>query len=153
MSTLYNVSDETKNIIKKFRLTTNRIDKLQFLSLKLNDNYELIVDEDTEDNDDDDDWSDDDDEEEESSSGDISIVRKALPSNQPRFVALAYPYKNKIPLLLIYYKPDTCRNQETRMLYVNCLEYINNINLVMPNKVIELTDKSDLDAKFIENLL
>lgn len=149
MTGLYKISAETKATIKKFRLTTNRIDKPEFLSLKLTDDYEIIVDSDTEDNDDDDEWSDDDEEE----SNDISLVRKALPANQPRFVILAYPYKNKIPLLLIYFKPDTCRNQEIRMLYVNCLEYINNNNLVMPNKVIELTDKSDLDSKFIENLI
>ncbi|XBW36150.1 hypothetical protein QEN19_001730 [Hanseniaspora menglaensis] len=151
MTTLYNVSPETKNVIKKFRLSTNRINKLEFLSLKLSDDYEVIVDENTEESDDD--WSDDEDENEESKEALVLKIKKLLPSNQPRFVVLAYPHKNKIPLLLIYYKPDTCRNQETRMLYVNCLEYINNTNLVMPNKVIELTDKSDLNAKFIEGLI
>ncbi|KAL6931233.1 uncharacterized protein HGUI_00325 [Hanseniaspora guilliermondii] len=151
MSSLLSISDETRNAIRKFRLTTNRINKPEHIILQISSEQELLVDTGNDSVEDSDDgWSDSDDEDE---IEDIKDIRKQLPSNQPRFVVLAYPYKNKIPLILIYYKPDTCRDEETRMLYVNGLEFISKNNLVSPNKIIDLVDKDDLKKEFIENEL
>lgn len=151
MSSLLTIGDEAKNAIKKFRLTTNRIDKPEHIILKINGEQELLIDdEENNDEESDDGWSDSDDEDE---LDDIKQIRKQLPSNQPRYVVLAYPYKNKIPLILIYYKPDTCRDEETRMLYVNGLEFISRNNLVSPNKILDLVDKDELKKEFIEQEL
>lgn len=147
MSSLLTIGEETRNAIRKFRLTTNRIDKPEHIILKISEDQELLIDDlENVEEESDDGWSDSDDEEEE----EIKQIRKQLPSNQPRYIVLAYPYKNKIPLIMIYYKPDTCRDEETRMLYVNGLEFISKNNLISPNKILDLVDKDDLKKEFIE---
>ena len=151
MSSLLTIGDDTRNAIRKFRLSTNRINKPEHIILKISEDQELLID-DLENNEEesDDGWSDSDDEDE---AEDIKQIRKQLPSNQPRYIVLAYPYKNKIPLIMIYYKPDTCRDEETRMLYVNGLEFISKNNLISPNKILDLVDKDDLKKEFIESEL
>lgn len=148
MSSLLTIGEETRNAIRKFRLTTNRIDKPEHIILKISEDQELLIDDlENVEEESDDGWSDSDDEDEVE---DIKQIRKQLPSNQPRYIVLAYPYKNKIPLIMIYYKPDTCRDEETRMLYVNGLEFISKNNLISPNKILDLVDKDDLKKEFIE---
>lgn len=148
MSSLLTIGDETRNVIRKFRLTTNRINKPEHIILKISEGQELLIDDlENAEEESDDGWSDSDDEDEVE---DIKQIRKQLPSNQPRYIVLAYPYKNKIPLIMIYYKPDTCRDEETRMLYVNGLEFISKNNLISPNKILDLVDKDDLKKEFIE---
>ncbi|VEU19539.1 DEKNAAC100272 [Brettanomyces naardenensis] len=75
-----------------------------------------------------------------------SLVEE-LPDNTPRFIILNYPYtasdgRPMFPLVLIYYRPSTSR-QESKMLYAGCLERFK--NEVSPNKFIEIIDEDDFD--------
>ncbi|CDO96198.1 unnamed protein product [Kluyveromyces dobzhanskii CBS 2104] len=139
MSTIYQLSTETKDQIKKFRTATARSDDIQIQVIKIQPkpSYEIIIDDDDED------------------LGDFSQLEdlaELLPDNIPRFVLLSYPVttrdgRKKTPLVLLYWKPATVVSQEWKMIYAGALEMVRAECSV--NKFVEvssgLEDEDDVE--------
>ncbi|KAM3159826.1 AIM7-like protein [Lachancea thermotolerans] len=115
MSSLYHISTETKNTIRKYRTATARSESLQALVIKIEPkpSCEIIVD--------------DDEDLREASS--LEELGEELPDNAPRYVLLCYPMttadgRKQTPLVLLYWKPATVVSQEWKMLYAGALEMV-----------------------------
>ncbi|XDT25521.1 ADF-H domain profile [Nakaseomyces glabratus] len=140
MSNLYQIDSETKERIRKFRISTSRVDTIKALPLKIEPkpSYKIVIEED---------------ELEELDEADgLADYGEALPDNSPRYVFIAYPLTNKdgikqTPLILIYWIPQTVVSQEWKMLYAGALELIR--NECGTSKLVEVTsgleDDSDVE--------
>ncbi|CCC68517.1 hypothetical protein NCAS_0B04330 [Naumovozyma castellii] len=119
MSSLYYFSTETKGTIRKFRISTGRVETIKGLSIKIQPkpSYEIVIPEDEQ--------------EEVEEIESLEELRECLPDTSPRFLLLAYPMTNKdgikqVPLVVIYWKPMTVVSQELKMLYAGALEMVRN---------------------------
>lgn len=119
MSNLYQISPETKEKIRKFRISTSRAETVKALPLKIEPkpSYKIVIEEDEL--------------EELEDAEDLAEFGEILPDNSPRYVLVAYPLTNKdgikqTPLVLLYWKPQTVVSQEWKMLYAGALEMIRN---------------------------
>ncbi|KAL3233675.1 hypothetical protein RNJ44_03715 [Nakaseomyces bracarensis] len=119
MSNLYQIAPETKEKIRKFRISTSRAETVKALPLKIEPkpSYKIVIEEDEL--------------EELEEAEDLSDFGDILPDNSPRYVLIAYPLTNKdgikqTPLVLLYWKPQTVVSQEWKMLYAGALELIRN---------------------------
>lgn len=126
---LYTFSPETKENLRKFRLTTSRASGPQaviyFIDKKT---HEIRQDED-------------------------KVVYKSLdeiaddlPDNSPRYILLSYPLtlssgRLSVPYVLLYYLPTTC-NAESRMMYAGAKELMRNTSEV--GKVLDIETAEDL---------
>lgn len=130
MSSLYTFSPDTKQKIRKFRLSGSRAKKISAEIYKIDPtSYELQYE-------DPDDIID-----------SLESLADELPDNSPRFVLMNYPYKSSdgrlvSPLVFLYYMPPTAR-QELKMLYAGCVEQMK--DEVAPNEFIEVADEDDFD--------
>ncbi|KAG9259061.1 uncharacterized protein J7T54_006962 [Emericellopsis cladophorae] len=129
-SRLYTFSGESKEHLRKFRLTTSRAKEPQAVIYLIDKNtHEIRQDED-------------------------KVVYKSLdevaddlPDHAPRFVLLSYPLtlpdgRMSVPYVLLYYLPITC-NAETRMLYAGAKELMRNTSEV--GRVIDVESTEDLE--------
>ncbi|KAH0532040.1 hypothetical protein TsFJ059_000781 [Trichoderma semiorbis] len=129
-SRLYNISGETKEHLRKFRLTTSRASKPQAVIYLIDKTtHEIHQDADK------------------VTYTSLDEIADDLPDHAPRFILLSYPLTTSdgrlsVPYVLLYYLPITC-NAETRMLYAGAKELIRNTAEV--NKVIDIESTEDLE--------
>ncbi|KAL7950159.1 glia maturation factor beta [Trichoderma barbatum] len=129
-SRLYNISGETKEHLRKFRLTTSRASKPQAVIYLINKTtHEILQDADK------------------VTYTSLDEIADDLPDHAPRFILLSYPLtmpdgRLSVPYVLLYYLPITC-NAETRMLYAGAKELIRNTAEV--NRVIDIESTEDLE--------
>ncbi|EEU40894.1 uncharacterized protein NECHADRAFT_76465 [Fusarium vanettenii 77-13-4] len=129
-SRLYTFSGETKDHLRKFRLTTSRAKDPQAVIYMIDKHtYEIRQDED-------------------------KIVYKSLeevgddlPDHAPRFVLLSYPLtmgdgRLSVPYVLLFYLPVTC-NAEMRMLYAGAKELFRNTSEA--GRIIDIESVEDLE--------
>ena len=142
MASLYKISEDTKNTIQKFRISTSRSEKIKCLPIKIepSPSYAIVVD--TEEQ-----------EELDEDLNELGDMSEILPDNTPRFVLMAYPLINKdgikqTPLILLYWKPLTVVSSEWKMLYAGALEMIK--SLCGPSKTIEVTSGLEDDDDVVE---
>ncbi|KAI1141957.1 glia maturation factor beta [Hypoxylon sp. FL0543] len=127
---LYTFSQETKDHLRKFRLTTSRASGPQAVIYYIDKKtHEIKQDED-------------------------KVVYKSLeeigddlPDNSPRYILLSYPLtlpsgRLSVPYVLLYYLPTTC-NSESRMMYAGAKELMRNTAEV--GKVIDIESAEDLE--------
>ncbi|KAI1470329.1 uncharacterized protein F4812DRAFT_456335 [Daldinia caldariorum] len=127
---LYTFSQETKDHLRKFRLTTSRASGPQAVIYYIDKKtYEIKQDDD-------------------------KVVYKSLdeiaddlPDNTPRYILLSYPLtlpsgRMSVPYVLLYYLPNTC-NAESRMMYAGAKELMRNTAEV--GKVIDVESPEDLE--------
>lgn len=144
MSQLNKISQETKEVIRKFRINTSRTDTIQCLPIKIepSPSYEIVISEDEK-------------LEMDEDLNDLNDLSEILPDNTPRFVLMAYPLVNKdglkqTPLILIYWKPQTVVSAEWKMLYAGALEMVK--QEVGTYNVIEVTSGLE-DEDDVEELI
>ncbi|KAM0247746.1 hypothetical protein ACHAQJ_009732 [Trichoderma viride] len=129
-SRLYKISGETKEHLRKFRLTTSRASKPQAVIYLIDKNtHEIRQDDDK------------------TVYTSLEEIADDLPDHAPRYILLSYPLtlpdgRLSVPYSLLYYLPITC-NAETRMLYAGAKELIRNTAEV--NKVIDIESTEDLE--------
>ncbi|KAH0496875.1 glia maturation factor beta [Trichoderma longibrachiatum] len=129
-SRLYNISGETKEHLRKFRLTTSRASKPQAVIYLIDKTtHEIHQDQDK------------------TTYTSLDEIAEDLPDHAPRFILLSYPLtmpdgRLSVPYVLLYYLPITT-NAETRMLYAGAKELIRNTAEV--NKVIDIESAEDLE--------
>ncbi|KAL7937942.1 glia maturation factor beta [Trichoderma chlorosporum] len=129
-SRLYNISGETKEHLRKFRLTTSRASKPQAVIYLIDKtSHEIHQDNDK------------------VTYTTLDEIAEDLPDHVPRFILLSYPLtmpdgRLSVPYVLLYYLPITC-NAETRMLYAGAKELIRNTAEV--NKVIDIESPEELE--------
>ncbi|KAF1992664.1 actin depolymerizing protein [Amniculicola lignicola CBS 123094] len=141
-SRLYTFSDETKQALRKLRLTTSRTDKLQAVvyeidkkSLEIEPSHEGRIE-------------------------DVEELKSELPDHAPRYILLSTPVevnrggttRTEVPYAMIYYLPVTCKN-EAKMLYAGAKELFRNTSEA--NTLLEIDDAEDLDEitkKLIETI-
>ncbi|KAL2208738.1 glia maturation factor beta [Sarocladium strictum] len=129
-SRLYTFSGESKDHLRKFRLTTSRATGPQAVIYMIDKNtHEIRQDED-------------------------KVVYKSLeeigddlPDHSPRYVLLSYPLtlpdgRMSVPYVLLYYLPITC-NAESKMLYAGAKELMRNTSEC--GRVIDIESVEDLD--------
>ncbi|KAI8723599.1 ADF-H domain-containing protein [Fusarium sp. LHS14.1] len=129
-SRLYTFSGETKDHLRKFRLTTSRAKDPQAVIYMIDKHtYEIRQDED-------------------------KVVYKSLeevgddlPDHAPRFVLLSYPLtmgdgRLSVPYVLLFYLPVTC-NAEMRMLYAGAKELFRNTSEA--GRIIDIESVEDLE--------
>ncbi|KAI1811371.1 glia maturation factor beta [Poronia punctata] len=127
---LYTFSQETKDHLRKFRLTTSRASGPQAVIYMIDrKTHEIRQDED-------------------------KVVYKSLeevaddlPDNSPRYILLSYPLtlpdgRLSVPYVLIYYLPNTC-NAESRMMYAGAKELMRNTS--QAGKVFDIESSEDLE--------
>ncbi|KAH6607605.1 glia maturation factor beta [Trichoderma cornu-damae] len=129
-SRLYKISGETKDHLRKFRLTTSRASKPQAVIYLIDKSTHEIRQDD-----------------EKTTYTSLDEIADDLPDHAPRFILLSYPLtlpdgRLSVPYVLLYYLPITC-NAETRMLYAGAKELIRNTAEV--NKVIDVESTEDLE--------
>lgn len=144
MSHLNRISQETKEVIRKFRLNTSRTDKIACLPIKIepSPSYEIVISEDEK-------------LEMDEDLTELSDLAEILPDNTPRFVLMAYPLVNKdgikqAPLILLYWKPQTVVSAEWKMLYAGASEMVK--QEVGTYNVIEVTSGLE-DEDDVEELI
>ncbi|KAH6895839.1 hypothetical protein B0T10DRAFT_478997 [Thelonectria olida] len=129
-SRLYNFSGESKDHLRKFRLTTSRAKGPQAVIYMIDKHtHEIRQDEDK------------------TVYTSLDEIAEDLPDHAPRFVLLSYPTTKadgrlSVPYVLLYYLPITC-NAEVRMLYAGAKELMRNTSEV--NRVIDLESADDLE--------
>ncbi|KAL7921101.1 hypothetical protein ACQKWADRAFT_296264 [Trichoderma austrokoningii] len=130
-SRLYQISGETKEHLRKFRLTTSRANKPQAVIYLIDKaTYEIRQDDDA------------------TVYTSLDEIADDLPDSIPRFIFLSYPLtmpdgRLSVPYTMIYYLPNTC-NAALRMLYAGAKELIRNTAEV--NKVIDIESAEDLEG-------
>ncbi|KAI1493535.1 hypothetical protein F5X96DRAFT_666743 [Biscogniauxia mediterranea] len=126
---LYTFSQETKDQLRKFRLTTSRAGTPQAVIYMIDKKtYEIKQDPDTE------------------IYKSLEEIGDDLPDNSPRYILLSYPLtlsdgRLSVPYVLLYYMPRTCNNQ-SRMMYAGAKELMRNTSQV--GKVIDIENAEDL---------
>ncbi|KAG5952161.1 hypothetical protein E4U53_001483 [Claviceps sorghi] len=133
-SRLYTFSGETKEQLRKFRLTTSRAKDPQAVIYMIDKNTHEIRQ-----------ALDDYDEARVYKS--LQEVAEDLPDHTPRFVLLSYPMTTSdgrlsVPYVLLYYLPITC-NAEVRMLYAGAKELMRSTSEA--GIVIDVESVEDLD--------
>ncbi|KAL6862756.1 hypothetical protein ACO1O0_002994 [Amphichorda felina] len=129
-SRLYTFSPETKEHLRKFRLTTSRAKEPQAVIYMIDKaTHEIRQDEDK------------------VVYKSLDEVAEDLPDHSPRFVLLSYPLtlpdgRLSVPYVLLYYLPITC-NPEMRMLYASAKELMRNTSEV--GRVIDIESADDLE--------
>ncbi|KAI5463751.1 hypothetical protein BGZ63DRAFT_198871 [Mariannaea sp. PMI_226] len=128
-SRLYQFSGESKDHLRKFRLTTSRAKSLQAVvylidknTLEIRQDEEKIV------------------------YDSLDELAEDLPDHAPRFILLSYPLtmpdgRLSVPYVLLYYLPITC-NASNRMLYAGAKELMRNTSEV--GRVLDLESPEDL---------
>ncbi|KAH0597296.1 hypothetical protein MHUMG1_04673 [Metarhizium humberi] len=133
-SRLYTFSGETKEHLRKFRLTTSRAKDPQAVIYMIDKNTHEIRQ-----------ALDDYDEARVYKS--LKEVAEDLPDHTPRFVLLSYPITTSdgrlsVPYVLLYYLPITC-NAEVRMLYAGAKELMRSTSEA--GSVIDIESAEDLE--------
>ncbi|KAL4947916.1 hypothetical protein BDW69DRAFT_199277 [Aspergillus filifer] len=132
---LYAFSPETRERLRKFRLTTSRAKEPQAVIYVVDTKNQEIRAEDGE------------------VYTKMEDLADELPESSPRFILLSYPLtlgsgRLAVPYVLLYYLPENC-NPTQRMMYAGAVELMRNTAEV--NRVIEVT--SDEDVTNIEKRL
>ncbi|KAL4968710.1 GMF family protein [Aspergillus stella-maris] len=132
---LYAFSPETRERLRKFRLTTSRAKEPQAVIYVVDTKNQEIRAEDGE------------------VYTKMEDLADELPESSPRFILLSYPLtlgsgRLAVPYVLLYYLPENC-NPTQRMMYAGAVELMRNTAEV--NRVIEVT--SDEDVTSIEKTL
>ncbi|KAF4126605.1 Cofilin/tropomyosin-type actin-binding protein, partial [Geosmithia morbida] len=129
-SRLYTFSPESKDHLRKFRLTTSRAKGPQAVIYLIDKNtHEIRQDEDK------------------VVYKSLDEIAEDLPDHSPRYVLLSYPLtmpdgRLSVPYVLLYYLPITC-NAEMRMLYAGAKELMRNTSEV--GRVIDIESAEDLE--------
>jgi len=129
-SRLYTFSQESKDHLRKFRLTTSRASGPQAVIYMIDKNtHEIRQDEDK------------------TVYKSLDEIADDLPDHSPRYVLLSYPIttadgRMSVPYVLLYYLPITC-NAELRMLYAGAKELMRNTSEV--GRVIDIESTDDLE--------
>lgn len=129
-SRLYSFSGETKEHLRKFRLTTSRLKDPQAVIYLIDKNtHEIRQDEDK------------------VVYKSLGEIAEDLPDHAPRFILLSYPLtlpdgRLSVPYVLLYYLPTTC-NAATRMLYAGAKELMRNTSEV--GRIIDIDSPEDLE--------
>ncbi|KAF4957756.1 hypothetical protein FGADI_2888 [Fusarium gaditjirri] len=140
-SRLYTFSGESKDHLRKFRLTTSRAKDPQAViclhalanrppvDLIDKNTYEIRQDEDK------------------TVYTSLEEIGDDLPDHAPRFILLSYPLtmgdgRLSVPYVLIFYLPVTC-NAEIRMLYAGAKELMRNTAEV--GRIIDIESAEDLE--------
>ncbi|KAK5112590.1 hypothetical protein LTR62_003904 [Meristemomyces frigidus] len=128
-SRLYTFSQETKDKLRKFRLSTSRAKDPQAVIYLIDKNNMEIKQADEE------------------VYKSIAELSDELPDNSPRYVLLSYPLtldsgRQSVPYVMINYLPPTCSN-EMRMLYAGAKELLRNQSEV--GRIIEIDSAEDLE--------
>ncbi|KAI1460278.1 hypothetical protein F4805DRAFT_454703 [Annulohypoxylon moriforme] len=127
---LYTFSQETKDHLRKFRLTTSRASGPQAVIYYIDKKtHEIKQDEDK------------------LVYKSLEEIADELPDNSPRYILLSYPLtlpsgRMSVPYVLLYYLPNTC-NAESRMMYAGAKELMRNTAEV--GKVLDIENSEDLD--------
>jgi len=129
-SRLYTFSPESKEHLRKFRLSTSRAPQAQAVIYMI-DKQTLEIKQD----------------EEGTVYTSLEEIGEDLPDHSPRFILLSYPLtlpsgRLSVPYVLLYYLPVTS-NAELRMVYAGAKELMRNTAEV--GKVIEIDSVEDLE--------
>jgi len=136
-SRLYTFSQETKDALRKFRLSTSRAKDPQAIIYQIDKKtLEIHRSDDTN-----------------AVYTNMQDLSDELPDNSPRFVLLSYPLtlksgRQSVPYVMLNYLPATC-NQETRMLYAGAKELMRNQSEA--GRIIEIGDAEEVET--IEEVL
>ncbi|KAL4802359.1 hypothetical protein BDV18DRAFT_164181 [Aspergillus unguis] len=125
---LYAFSPETKEKLRKFRLTTSRAKEPQAVIYIVDTKTQEIRAEDGE------------------VYTKMEDLADELPDSSPRFILLSYPLtlgsgRLAVPYVLLYYLPENC-NPSQRMMYAGAVELMRNTAEV--NRVIEVESEEDI---------
>ncbi|KAK7417571.1 hypothetical protein QQX98_004537 [Neonectria punicea] len=129
-SRLYTFSTETKDHLRKFRLTTSRAKGPQAVIYMIDKNtHEIRQDEDK------------------TVYTSLDEIGDDLPDHAPRFVLLSYPLtmpdgRLSVPYVMLYYLPITC-NAGMRMLYAGAKELMRNTSEV--GRILDIESVEDLE--------
>ncbi|KAJ4015146.1 hypothetical protein NW752_006597 [Fusarium irregulare] len=129
-SRLYTFSGESKDHLRKFRLTTSRAKGPQAVIYMIDKNtYEIRQDADK------------------TVYTSLDEISDDLPDHAPRFILLSYPLtmgdgRLSVPYVLIFYLPVTC-NAEIRMLYAGAKELMRNTAEV--GRIIDIETAEELE--------
>ncbi|KAK2737426.1 hypothetical protein FQN57_007516 [Myotisia sp. PD_48] len=127
-SRLYSFSPETKEKLRKFRLSTSRAKDPQAVIYSIDSKtQEIRAADDT-------------------VYSQMDDLADELPDSSPRFIVLSYPLtlpsgRFSVPYVLLYYLPENC-NPSLRMSYAGAVELMRNTAEV--NRVIEVEGESDV---------
>jgi len=129
-SRLYTFSGETKEHLRKFRLTTSRAKDPQAVIYLIDKNTHEIRQDD-----------------EKIVYKSLEEIGDELPDHSPRFILLSYPLtlpdgRLSVPYVLLYYLPITC-NAGSRMLYAGAKELMRNTSEA--GRVIDVESVEDLE--------
>ncbi|CAN8103008.1 unnamed protein product [Discula destructiva] len=127
---LYTFSQETKNHLRKFRLSTSRASGPQAVIYMIDKATKEIKQD-----------------EEQTVYKSLDEISDDLPDHSPRFVLLSYPMtldsgRVSVPYVLLFYLPVTV-NAELRMLYAGAKELFRNTAEV--NKIIDISSTDDME--------
>ncbi|KAK5689059.1 hypothetical protein LTR17_026560 [Elasticomyces elasticus] len=128
-SRLYTFSQETKDKLRKFRLSTSRAKDPQAVIYQVDKSSMEIKQADDE------------------VYKDMQELSDELPDNSPRYVLLSYPLtlasgRLSVPYVMINYLPPTC-SSEMRMLYAGAKELMR--NQAEAGRIIEIDSAEDLE--------
>ncbi|CAL5870596.1 uncharacterized protein PFLUO_LOCUS4835 [Penicillium psychrofluorescens] len=134
-SRLYTFSPETREKLRKFRLSTSRAKDLQAIIYIIDTKTQEIRPEDGE------------------VYTKMEDVADELPESSPRFILLSHPLtlssgRPAVPYVLLYYLPENC-NPSQRMMYAGAVELMRSTAEV--NRIVEV--QSDEDVTSIESRL
>ncbi|KAM4057025.1 cofilin/tropomyosin-type actin-binding protein [Hirsutella rhossiliensis] len=127
---LYKFSQETKDHLRKFRLTTSRANDPQAVIYMIDKKtYEIRQDDDK------------------TVYKSLEEIGEDLPDHSPRYVLLSYPLtlpdgRISVPYVLLYYLPSTC-NADMRMIYAGAKELMRNTSEV--GRVFDIESAEDLE--------
>ncbi|KGQ06250.1 hypothetical protein BBAD15_g8442 [Beauveria bassiana D1-5] len=127
---LYTFSGETKEHLRKFRLSTSRAKDPQAVIYLVDKNTQEIRQDD-----------------DKTVYKTLEEIGDDLPDHSPRFVLLSYPLtlsdgRASVPYVLLYYLPETC-NAEMRMIYAGAKELMRSTSEA--GRVIDIRSVEDLE--------
>ncbi|KAM3507567.1 hypothetical protein MY10362_001709 [Beauveria mimosiformis] len=129
-SRLYTFSGETKEHLRKFRLSTSRAKNPQAVIYLVDKNTQEIRQDD-----------------DKTVYNTLEEIGDDLPDHSPRFVLLSYPLtlsdgRASVPYVLLYYLPETC-NAEMRMIYAGAKELMRSTSEA--GRVVDIKSIEDLE--------
>ncbi|KAJ5098324.1 glial maturation factor [Penicillium argentinense] len=129
-SRLYSFSPETKEQLRKFRLTTSRAKDPQAIIYIIDAKNQEIRAQDGE------------------VYSKMEDLADDLPESSPRFILLSHPLtlgdgRLSVPYVMLYYLPVNC-NPSQRMMYAGAVELMRNTAEV--NRVIEVHEEEDITS-------
>ncbi|OJJ37163.1 hypothetical protein ASPWEDRAFT_107783, partial [Aspergillus wentii DTO 134E9] len=127
-SRLYSFSPETKEKLRKFRLTTSRAKDAQAIIYIIDPKSQEIRPEDGQ------------------VYSKMEDLADELPESSPRFILLSYPLtlgsgRLAVPYVLLYYLPENC-NPNLRMTYAGAVELMRSTAEV--NRVLDVESEDDI---------